>query len=128
MIVSLRWTTLTAKKACMDDGDLIRAVRAGDRESLAILYKRYIKGVWRYVNSQLSRDSEATEDLVSETFVAAIRTLQTFDAGRGTVYGWLLGIARNKLRDYWRRAERVEAGQAIMANQFAQMESADAAR
>jgi RNA polymerase sigma-70 factor, ECF subfamily len=107
----------------MNDTDLIRAVQAGDRAAMAILYERYVNGVWRYVHSQLSRDREAAEDLVSETFLAAIRTVGTFDPVRGTVYGWLLGIARNKLRDHWRRAERVAAGQAIKAIQLAHLDS-----
>jgi RNA polymerase sigma-70 factor (ECF subfamily) len=110
----------------MNDGDLIRGVQAGDGKSLTIIYERYVNGIWRFVFSQLSRDREATEDLVSETFLAAIRTVQAFDPERGTVYGWLLGIARNKLRDHWRRAERVAAGQAIMANQLANLKSVDA--
>ncbi len=91
----------------MKDGDLIRAVQAGDRGSLTILYQRYVRGVWRYVHTHLSRDREATDDLVSETFLAAIRTIKTFDPQLGSVYGWLLGIARNKLRDHLRRAHRV---------------------
>jgi RNA polymerase sigma-70 factor (ECF subfamily) len=110
----------------MNDADLIRAVQAGDRASLAILYERYVKGVWRYVHTHLSRDYEAAEDVVSETFLAAIRTVQAFDPERGTVYGWLLGIARNKLRDHWRRAERVAAVQAIKANELAHLDSIDA--
>jgi RNA polymerase sigma-70 factor, ECF subfamily len=110
----------------MKDADLIRAVQTGDRASLVIFYERYVKGVWRYVQSHLSRDRDAAEDLVSETFLAAIRTVHMFELERGTVYGWLLGIARNKLRDHWRRAERVAAGQAIKANQLARLDSTDA--
>ncbi len=91
----------------MDDGELIRAIRGGDRAALAVLYQRYVKAVWRYAHAHLSSDWEQTEDLVSETFLAAIRTVQTFDLKQGTVYGWLLGIARNKLRDHFRRAHRV---------------------
>jgi RNA polymerase sigma-70 factor (ECF subfamily) len=90
----------------MKDGDLIRAVQGGDRGSLTILYQRYVKGIWRYVHAHLSRHREATDDLVSETFLAAIRTIGTFDPEQGTVYAWLLGIARNKLRDHFRRAYR----------------------
>ena len=52
------------------------------------------------------------EDVVSETFLAALRTVADYDPQHGTVYGWLLGIARNKLRDHWRKAahRREEAG------------------
>ena len=63
----------------MNDGDLVRAVQTGDSASLTILYRRHVKGVWRYFDARLPRDRQVTEDLVSETFLAAIRTIQAFD-------------------------------------------------
>lgn len=90
----------------MNDGDLMRAVQGGDGASLTILYRRYVKTVWRYLDTHLPGNRQGTEDLVSETFLAAIRGIQTFDPRHGTVYGWLLGIARNKLRDHLRKTHR----------------------
>ncbi len=58
------------------------------------------------MHAHLSWDREGTEDVVSETFLAAIRTIRRFDPQCGTVSGWLRGIARNKLRDHFRRAGR----------------------
>jgi RNA polymerase sigma-70 factor, ECF subfamily len=93
--------------AQMNDGDLIQAVQDGDSVSLTVLYQRYVKAVWRYCNAHLPRDKQGAEDLVSETFLAAIRNIRRFDPRHGTVYGWLLGIARNKLRNHWREATSV---------------------
>jgi RNA polymerase sigma-70 factor, ECF subfamily len=97
----------------MNDGDLVRAVQRGDRASLATLYQRYLGSVWRYVHARLPRDSAAAEDLVSETFLAAIQSIRTYDAARGNVFGWLLGIARNKLGDHLRRNARQREGDAV---------------
>jgi RNA polymerase sigma-70 factor (ECF subfamily) len=66
-----------------------------------------------------------TEDLVSETFLAAIRTIGKFDPKRGTVYGWLLGIAGNKLQDHFRNANRTVDGQPIQADEVADADSVD---
>ena len=90
----------------MNDGDLVRAIQSGDRAALATLYRRYLGGIWRYVHAHLPQDSAATEDLVSETFLAAMESLRTYDAAKGEVAGWLLGIARNKLHDHLRRNAR----------------------
>jgi RNA polymerase sigma-70 factor (ECF subfamily) len=90
----------------MNDADLIRAVQAGDRDSLTTFYQRYLGVVWRHVYAHLSRDPAAAEDLVSETFLAAIRSIQDYEPAKGAVYGWLLGIARNHLRVHRRRAAR----------------------
>jgi RNA polymerase sigma-70 factor, ECF subfamily len=90
----------------MNDGDLIRYVQRADRAALTVLYQRYLGGVWRYLHAHLSRDPATVEDVVSETFLAAIQSIQTYDANKGNVYGWLLGIARNKLHDHLRRTAR----------------------
>ncbi len=99
----------------MNDGDLIRAIQGGDRESLTMLYRQHVRAVWRYVHAHLSWDDQATEDVVSETFLAAVRTVQTFDPQRGTASGWLLGIARNKLRDHFRKAGRAAGDEPLAA-------------
>ena len=97
----------------MNDGDLIRAVQNSDRAALTTLYQRYLGGVWRFAHAHLPRNGAIVEDLVSETFLAAIQSVRTYDAGKGNVYGWLLGIARNKLHDHLRRTARQGDGAAV---------------
>jgi RNA polymerase sigma-70 factor, ECF subfamily len=47
------------------------------------------------------RDRATAQDLVQETFLAAIKASESF-AGRSTERSWLFGILRNKLADYYR--------------------------
>jgi RNA polymerase sigma-70 factor, ECF subfamily len=75
------------------DAELVRRIRAGDRAALAALYERYLPPVWRY-------------DVVSETFLAAVRAVAALDPGAASVGGWLLGIARHKVSDERRRQGR----------------------
>ncbi len=51
------------------------------------------------------RDPAIAQDLVQETFLAAIKAKDSF-AGRSTERTWLFGILRNKLIDYYRRQRR----------------------
>src|SRR6266446_3644260 len=51
------------------------------------------------------RDRAIAEDLVQETFLAAIKASESF-AGRSTERSWLFGILRNKLADYYRLQNR----------------------
>jgi RNA polymerase sigma-70 factor (ECF subfamily) len=55
--------------------------------------------LWRYIRARLPGDGSAAEDILSETFLAAIRDLRRFDGHKGSVAGWLTGIARHKLAD-----------------------------
>jgi RNA polymerase sigma-70 factor (TIGR02943 family) len=54
------------------------------------------------------RDRAIAQDLVQETFLAAIRARQSF-AGRSTERSWLFGILRNKLTDQYRLQSRETA-------------------
>jgi RNA polymerase sigma-70 factor (ECF subfamily) len=51
------------------------------------------------------RDHAVAQDLVQETFLAAIQAKESF-AGRSTERAWLFGILRNKLIDFYRRQSR----------------------
>jgi RNA polymerase sigma-70 factor (ECF subfamily) len=46
----------------------------------------------------------AADDLLSETWLQAFRGRAGFDPGRGTVRGWLFGVARVVVAGYWRGA------------------------
>lgn len=45
------------------------------------------------------------EDLTAETFIAAVTAVRQRAVGELTV-GWLVGVARHKLVDHWRRSGR----------------------
>ena len=51
------------------------------------------------------RDRSAAEELVQETFLAAIRSLDRFE-GRSTVKTWLTGILKFKIIDHFRKSSR----------------------
>lgn len=74
---------------------------------MAELYERYAPVVWRYVCARMRQDTHAGQDVLSETFLAAIRGLKN-EATTENVAGWLTGIARNKLAD-WHRQRGVSA-------------------
>ena len=51
------------------------------------------------------RDQAAAEDLVQETFLAALHGRQSFE-GRSTVKTWLSAILKHKIIDYLRKKDR----------------------
>lgn len=60
--------------------------------------------LFRFVHSRV-RDSRVAEDLVQETFLAALRARKTFD-GRSAERTWLTGILKHKIVDYIRKQSR----------------------
>ncbi|MDQ6936749.1 MAG: RNA polymerase sigma factor [Actinomycetota bacterium] len=80
---------------------------ASDRSELVALYDEALPYVYGYLVTRCGSVTVA-EDLTSETFLAAA------DAVRGPASpplsrAWLIGVARHKLADHWRRAARERA-------------------
>ena len=76
--------------------DQLARAAAESREALASLYTAHAPQLYRYFWVHTRSDSLA-EDLVSETFLSALRTLRTYRVERGSFNAWLYGIARRKL-------------------------------
>lgn len=72
----------------------------GGQRELMELYERALPQVYGYLRPRCDSEAEA-EDLTSEVFFAAIR----HPPSELTVK-WLMAVARHKLVDNWRRAER----------------------
>ena len=59
------------------------------------IYEEYKKDVFVYLMS-LTNDTCLSEDLVSETFLSAIKSIYRFK-GESSIKTWLFSIARNKM-------------------------------
>lgn len=66
----------------------------GDEEALAALYRRRHGGIYRFA-LQMCGSPALAEDITQEVFMVLIRGSHTFDASRGSLNSFLLGVARN---------------------------------
>lgn len=80
------------------------AFAAGGDGVLKDAYDRYSSLVFSFCRRSLAADlaSDATQD----TFVSAWRSRSTYDESKGSVAGWLVGIARFKIIEQLRKAGR----------------------
>ena len=85
---------------------LVSAIRSGDEQAMAQLYDRYSPVVYS-VALRVLGDTAAAEDVLQEVFMQLWRNSDVFDAGRGSLPGWLAVIARNRAIDF-RRKRRPE--------------------
>jgi RNA polymerase sigma-70 factor (ECF subfamily) len=76
--------------------------------SLLELYDAALPEVYGYLLARCGRPALA-EDLTAETFLAAV-TASRRRPPPAMSTGWLVGVARHKLVDHWRAAEREERG------------------
>jgi len=79
------------------------------RENLAEfgeLYDRYSTRVYRYLLVRVGNVDDA-QDLTSQTFLAAMKSLRRYN-GRTPFVAWLLGIAKHKMVDQYRRTRPIQ--------------------
>jgi RNA polymerase sigma-70 factor (ECF subfamily) len=88
-----------------DDEGVSEQPRVGPDPALALLeiYDAALPEVYGYLLSRC-RDATLAQDLTAEAFLAAV-TAARRAAGPVSI-GWLIGVARHKLADHWRRQER----------------------
>jgi len=84
-----------------------RLVRDGTPARLLELYDQALPQVYGYLLSRCGQRALA-EDLTAETFLAAVDAVRAGPAAAPVTTGWLIGVARHKLSDHWRRQAREE--------------------
>lgn len=83
---------------------LVAAAQAGDTSAFGQLYERYRHKVDRFLHSRL-HDHGMVEDLVHETFVRAMRSLQNLRQQSDDPGTWFITIARHLLLDHVKSAK-----------------------
>jgi len=98
---------MTRATELTDDG-LLGRMLAGDEEAFTLLYRRRHPSIYRFA-LHMSGNPAVAEDVTQEVFMTLIRDAKRFDPARGTLGGFLFGIARNFLRKRWEQDRRLVA-------------------
>jgi RNA polymerase sigma-70 factor (ECF subfamily) len=85
-----------------DDVALVTAVLQRDRKATAEFVNTYADAVYSFIRRRLLPRYDLVDDLVQEVFIAAWENLDSF-RGASPLRAWLLGIARHKIEDHYRR-------------------------
>jgi RNA polymerase sigma-70 factor, ECF subfamily len=80
---------------------LVELARTGDTDAFGLLYDHYQSSVYRFLFYR-TRSVQLAEDLTSETFFRALRSMNNF-RWQGKDFGaWLMTIARNLCTDHFK--------------------------
>ncbi len=88
----------------VSDQTLIEQLRRGDRTAFALVIERNQRSVYGYLRARLQQASDA-DDMTQEVFLRFYLSQARFDS-TALVRPWLLGIARNLLREHVRDVKR----------------------
>jgi RNA polymerase sigma-70 factor (TIGR02952 family) len=97
-----------------DIWEWVRRTQEGDAEAFGQLYDHYVTLVYRYVYNRVG-DRATAEDVTSETFVRALRRIDSLSFQGRDVGAWLVTIARNIVLDHVKSSRyRLEVATADM--------------
>jgi RNA polymerase sigma-70 factor (ECF subfamily) len=75
------------------DDDLLMLMRSGDEQAFVALYRKRQAALYRFA-LHMGGSATVAEDITQEVFLALIRDECGYDPDRGTLSGYLFGIAR----------------------------------
>ncbi|MCG8925731.1 sigma-70 family RNA polymerase sigma factor [Lentzea sp. HUAS TT2] len=79
---------------------LVKAAQEGDTGAFGVLYDKYVDMVFRYVLFRVGGDRAFAEDVTSETFLRALRSIGSVSYQGRDVGAWFVTIARNIVFDH----------------------------
>lgn len=97
----------TSRTAHPEDLVLRNRIVAGDRAAAEAFVSAHLSALYEFVHHRLGADARQTEDVVQDCFLVALEKLPGYE-GESSLYHWLCGIAKNKLRST-RRKKRPRA-------------------
>ena len=80
---------------------VVEAARAGDESAWAAIFDHHYDRMFRFFRSRVATVEQA-EDLASNVFLEAFRSITRFQWQGKPFEAWLFGIARNQLASYYR--------------------------
>jgi RNA polymerase sigma-70 factor, ECF subfamily len=87
------------------DDALLRRAGKGDEDAFTVLYRRHQAALYRFA-LRMTGNAWAAEEIVQDVFMILMRDPKKYDASRGTLGGFLYGVARNRVMKHRERLPR----------------------
>ena len=95
-------TQRTPPLSLPDEQDLVRAVVRGDRPALDRLHALYAQPLYRFTFYRLEGSVTDVEEVVQETFLAALEGLHRFRA-KSSLFTWMYRVVLNTATDHLKK-------------------------
>lgn len=88
-----------------DIENLVAGLKKGDEQAFSELYDRYSAAL-NGVIMRFIPDQDAAADILQDTFIKIWKNIESFDDTKGTIFTWMLNIARNSSIDAIRKSKK----------------------
>lgn len=86
--------------------ELVVQLKQQDKVAFAYLYDNYSGSLYGIVLKILNQEEEIAQDALQEAFVKIWRKANSYDQSKGSLFTWMLNIARNTAIDKLRSIKR----------------------
>src|SRR5258708_25812724 len=84
---------------------LLRRAAKGEEEAFPLLYRRHQAAMYRFA-LRMTGSPWVAGEIVQDVFMTLMRAPKKYDSSRGTLGGYLYGIARNRVMKHLERWPR----------------------
>ncbi len=79
--------------------ELVNLLKQNDKAAFSYLYDHYSGALFGIILKIVNQDEETSEDVLQEVFIKIWKKITTYDPLKGTLFTWMLNIARNTAID-----------------------------
>lgn len=105
------------RKIQLTEDELVELLRQRSEDGFNQLYERYAPALYGVVN-RIVKSEEAAQDVIQDAFVKIWKSFSNYDKSKGTLFTWILNVARNTAIDYTRSKHvkyQIQNGDAIVS-------------
>ncbi len=105
-----------ARRISIAEEELVSLLKNKDQKGFNILYNNYSGALFGVINKIVQSDDDAN-DLLQDTFLKIWRNIDNYDSSKGSIFTWMMNIARNLSIDRVRSADFRDSSQNISMEQ-----------
>jgi RNA polymerase sigma-70 factor, ECF subfamily len=89
---------MSKRKTIIDEGDLVLMLQSKDERGFSILYDNYSSALYGVI-LKIVRTEEIAADVMQDSFVKIWKNIEGYNRTKGTLFTWMLNVARNTAID-----------------------------
>ena len=89
---------MSKRKTIIDEGDLVLLLQSKDQRGFSILYDNYSSALYGVI-LKIVRTEEIASDVMQDAFVKIWKNIEAYNRTKGTLFTWMLNVARNTAID-----------------------------
>jgi RNA polymerase sigma-70 factor (ECF subfamily) len=101
---------LSKRRTLIAEADLVALLQQRDQRGFALLYDNYSAALYGII-LKIVRTEEVAADVMQDAFVKIWRNIDSYHSGKGTLFTWILNVARNTAIDKIRSQDFQQASQ-----------------